>query len=1493
MFFDRRRSSGSFSTGDPTTLGEVWDRDVEAGRYANNVNAGVRATEEAYDARIDAVAKATGVRLVNPFRSPVGSTGGMFGQETADPFAFFDSELNRLAENRPELRDTIAPHRSPRQDAEGKAMRVDTEAENVYDRAPTGAGLVRFAAGFRASLEDPVNVASMLAGPTGRVGVGAKEILWMGLKAGAANAAVEASLQPVIQSWRQQAGLDYGASHAALNIATAGALGFGLDAGVRSAVRGVQAARGQVPVLDADGKVSGYRPADATVEVPDLTAGGQTPAGAASLPADPDAALEAAARAAPEGSTLREAQQGNREALDRLARELGMADDPAVRGARLAIDLEAGDWRAAGILDADGYDAMINALRAADDPDAVPPKGADATPEARGPVLADDVPAPAARFEKDGKPVSFRSFTPDQLTADPAVFQFRRQVNHAGTTGRMSGIQVWDPLASGKTVVFQRRNGEFVIADGHHRLELAKRLADQKPELQGYLFREADGWTADDVRAYAAKKNMMDSPRVDPIDAASALRARPDLIDKSVAVGDETMRQARALARLSDEAFGMVVGGVLPPNYAALVGDLMPDKSRHASLVAELSSIEPANVREARFALAEIMALPTTAETQATLFGAFRFERSLMKERMGVLDAALRSLKDDKKVFALLDREAGRIEAAGNKLDEAGNAARMEEAARLSGVIEQLAVTRGPVSDWLSDAARAVAAGMTKKQAADAFARRVASTLETDGLRGLMADEAPLRAGGFDEPMGPDAQAQIKGLEASLAREIEAATKPEKAAERHAVLLDVSRPRDTTSLPGYGTPAFEAARRFNFGDEVVVGYDAAIERLTAAAAMKAGPRGLAAEKQAIILLGPPGAGKSSIGDDLALITRSAIVTSDDPKFVLPEFDGGRGSSAVHEEASYIAGSVRHRLMDRGANVIVEKLGSNSGSIERLAASLAEEGYAIRVVAVSAPREVLLPRIAQRAARTGRTVPIEEVDANLAGLAETVASLRQNAQLRGILEIDNGGDLPQILSGRDIFGNAEDLESALRQSGLARRSRGQSRAETGRGAAAKGERSQGSAAGATQDVAATSFLDVNRAVHTPAAARQWGEIAKEIIATIPMLPRDVRLRVEENLVLGGQGADGMWDGYDRIVYVSLAAADPVRTVRHEAVHALRQSGLMSDGEFDTLYKFADRLGLRGAYEIDKLYKQNYSKLYGDQGEAYVEALLREETIANMFADYSVNGRRFGEFDGGGVIDQIIGEIVRFMKELRDKLLGYGFRHVTDIFEDIESGRMASRGGIPAEAQAELAAFAAVREGEYLVRRRGETYYIHRSAVDHTAPAASARDLGRPIGSATVTGDETFRPVRADPDAVFVDIVEVSQRQRGKGVGTALYDAIENDLGKKLRPSGALTEDGYAFWKRRAPEAVADYVQRPTSGAYSPLDDILADMPRLAARVAELEADGRYPQALAIAQQLLQQSKDIAAQHGRFVDLTSDMAAVERIGDVKDVVEACKA
>lgn len=212
---------------------------------------------------------------------------------------------------------------------------------------------------------------------------------------------------------------------------------------------------------------------------------------------------------------------------------------------------------------------------------------------------------------------------------------------------------------------------------------------------------------------------------------------------------------------------------------------------------------------------------------------------------------------------------------------------------------------------------------------------------------------------------------------------------------------------------------------------------------------------------------------------------------------------------------------------------------------------------------------------------------------------------------------------------------------------------------------------------------------------PAASRDLPAIRAEVDKAAKALPADVRVRLEERLHFGDREIDGRYDIAERVVYASLASADPARIVRHETIHALKASGLLASGEYEILRRHAEAGDLRKAYNID----DRYEKAYGGKLEALrerakaakdadaetkaalqgdiaretdrVEGLLWEETVAEMFADHRA-GKSFG-----GAIDRILKTISDFLERVRNGLSGRGFKTVEDVFGAIEKGDVAGR------------------------------------------------------------------------------------------------------------------------------------------------------------------------------------------------------------------------
>lgn len=767
--------------GAATELGPLYDAAVNSAWYVENFLARDAALEKAYDTRIDAVKAATGIDLANPIRVKPSD----WDESAPDPHDEFARRLHELEAQKPELagvikagRPVIEDARAIRNESEGRLDDLSSRWRGMWG----GATLARAAGSFRGGLSDPVNAGITLATlPFG----GGASLIRGALVSGAANAGGELVQQPWVQAWRAEAGIEpalaSGFSHAAMNVASAGVAGFGLDAVLRGAGRsiklGADRARGVETSSFVDAVLHGKKPAPRPADGAPAGADGQPPpeapaaAPAARTPPEaPETALEAAAARRPPGDPLHDAiAAGDPKALEKLARDAGLEADDAVRGALASIEADRAlklDKPPKGTAASDHADALVQAGRAAEGRE---PPIADPAPVPKapaGPELSDLAPPPADAFTVDRKPVTFTNFDPRKLEADPNAFQYKGGGDAEGVTGRLNGVTRWDELASGKVFVYERADGTMVIADGHQRRGLAKRLLDeglaQGVELKGYRFREADGWQPGDVRALAAKKNLQEGSGT-TLDAARIIRDRPDIIDTSVPVTGPFMREARNLAKLSDEAFSLAWNGRLPENQAAVVGELVRDKARHLGVIDELIRADLAGPRQARLFVAQAAELPAHVETQLDMLGAHTVARSLMAERTQVLDAALSGLAADRRLFATLDREAGLIERAGNRLAKDANARLAQEAAMTRQIVESLAITRGPVSDALTAAAEALAEGASKKKVAAEFARKVSEMIDEKGLAGLQRDMAAVGRG-LDDPHGPAAKAQLESL---------------------------------------------------------------------------------------------------------------------------------------------------------------------------------------------------------------------------------------------------------------------------------------------------------------------------------------------------------------------------------------------------------------------------------------------------------------------------------------------------------------------------------------------------------------------------------------------------------------------------------------------------------------------------------------------------------------------------------------------------------
>lgn len=312
-------------------------------------------------------------------------------------------------------------------------------------------------------------------------------------------------------------------------------------------------------------------------------------------------------------------------------------------------------------------------------------------------------------IEDDGVTIqTLRNADLKDIGVDAELMQFKAGGDDAGVTERLRGVTEWVPERAGVSLVYEFEDGSRIIADGHQRLGLAKRLAEQGQdiELPTLVLREADGVSPAEARARAAFKNIAEGTG-SAQDAAKVLRdmgATP--AEMGLPPRSALVRDAEGLTALDDETFGMVINDVLSEQFGAIVGRLVDDPRLQPEIARLLVKLKPANAAEADSIVRQAREAGVTRETQSSLFGDEEVVQSLYLEKARVLDRGMKMIRRNIDTFKTLNERGSDISSEGNILNEASNAQRLETERLLKTYLQAQAHRKGPIGDALTEAAR-------------------------------------------------------------------------------------------------------------------------------------------------------------------------------------------------------------------------------------------------------------------------------------------------------------------------------------------------------------------------------------------------------------------------------------------------------------------------------------------------------------------------------------------------------------------------------------------------------------------------------------------------------------------------------------------------------------------------------------------------------------------------------------------------------------------
>lgn len=128
------------------------------------------------------------------------------------------------------------------------------------------------------------------------------------------------------------------------------------------------------------------------------------------------------------------------------------------------------------------------------------------------------------------------------------------------------------------------------------------------------------------------------------------------------------------------------------------------------------------------------------------------------------------------------------------------------------------------------------------------------------------------------------------------------------------------------------------------------------------------------ERKLDVIIGKPGAGKSTHVKRIQQATGSFDVDPDKVKTWIPEYGNGEGASSVHKEASDITDRAMARGFRNGTNMIIQGTGKTYENLAPMIAQAKKLGYRVNLIHVKLPLKKALQRMTERYVRTGRYVP---------------------------------------------------------------------------------------------------------------------------------------------------------------------------------------------------------------------------------------------------------------------------------------------------------------------------------------------------------------------------------------------------------------------------------------------------------------------------------------------------------------------------------------
>ena len=327
---------------------------------------------------------------------------------------------------------------------------------------------------------------------------------------------------------------------------------------------------------------------------------------------------------------------------------------------------------------------------------------------------------------------SIERVNPNDIKVDPKRFQFKQDVDPKTGAGKGLDIEKWDENLAGVVIIWEDKNGDRYIVNGHHRLQKAKELGVDG--LYARILREEDGISDKDARLIGAKVNIAEG-HGSLVDAAKLFReggyTLEQLKEEGLPLSSGNARKGYALAQLTDNLFDKVVTKQITENQGAIIGEMIPsdggeNDARQEYILKQLLNKDITN-RVLVEMIDAIKSIDPESHVQQTLFGMEEvWDTATFDIKPKLIAETKRLISSDKNAFSKAIKSADTLKRAGNILKDEENVKQKDALEMALEFIDKGKFLKGdPISEIFDRLSQHIIAGASTKEVAKQAAKEI------------------------------------------------------------------------------------------------------------------------------------------------------------------------------------------------------------------------------------------------------------------------------------------------------------------------------------------------------------------------------------------------------------------------------------------------------------------------------------------------------------------------------------------------------------------------------------------------------------------------------------------------------------------------------------------------------------------------------------------------------------------------------------------------